>query len=255
VRPAIYAAAAAFWLLILASTAAHATHPFVTDDTRTQGTGKFELELGTQYTRAPFDDGVLSNFQFAPQLTYGVTYELDAILRPTYNVNVLTGAQGARGSGFGTTNAEFKWRFVEETLGVSAALLAGSGFASGNAAFGVDSGQSTPRAYLLVTAVADAFEVDCNIGTVRNVNDPMARQWLGHASVLLLWAPRDYLRVGADFAVDQNPLRSVSQSPVSAMLGAILKASPGWDLDAGYQRGLNRSAPRDQWLLGATFRW
>lgn len=254
-RPAIDAAAVAFCLLMLVSPAARATHPFVTDDTRTQGTGKFELELGTQYTRAPFEDGVLTNFQFAPQLTYGATNELDAILRPTYNVNVLTGAQGARGSGFGNTNVEFKWRFLEENQGLSAALLAGSGFASGNTALGIDSGQSTPRAYLLVTAAADAFEVDGNIGTLRNVNDPRARQWLGHASLLLLWTPHENLRVGADFAVDQNPLRSSSQTPFAVMLGAIVKASPGWDLDAGYQRGLNRSAPRDQRLLGATFRW
>ena len=124
-----------------------------------------------------------------------------------------------------------------------------------NAALGVDSGQSTPRAYLLVTLVADVFEVDCNLGTVRNVNDPRAGQWLGHASLLFLWTPREDLRVGADFAVDQNPLRSVSQTPVAVMLGAIVKASPGWDLDVGYQRGLNQSAPRDQWLLGATYRW
>jgi outer membrane putative beta-barrel porin/alpha-amylase len=253
--PAVDALAAALCLLMLTATAARAAHPFITDDTRTQGTGKFELELGSQYTRAPFDEGVVSNFQFAPQLTYGVTNELDAILRPTYNVNVLTGAQGARGSGFGDTNVEFKWRFFDGGRGASVALLAGSGFASGNAARGVDSGQTTPRAYLLVTAVADAFEVDCNIGTVRNVNDPKARQWLGHASMLALWTPYDDLRLGADFAVDQNPLRSTSQAPVVVLLGAIVKASPAWDLDAGYQRGLNHSAPRNQWLLGATLRW
>ena len=37
-------------------------------------------------------------------------------------------------------------------------------------------------------------------------------------------------------------------------LGAIYTL-PGWDLDAGYQRGLNHSAPRNQFLLGATLRW
>jgi len=254
-RSAVDALAAALSLLILTAAAARAAHPFVTDDTRTQGRGKFELELGAQYTRAPFDDSVVSNFQFAPQLTYGATNELDAILRPTYNVNVLTGAQGARGSGFGDTNVEFKWRFLDAGQGASAALLAGSGFASGNAALGVDSGQTTPRAYLLVTGVADAIEVDCSIGTVRNLKDPRARQWLGHASMLVLWTPSDDLRLGADFAVDQNPLRSASQAPAVALLGAIVKASPAWDLDFGYQRGLNHSAPRDQWLLGATLRW
>ena len=253
-RFVLVSAHAVSWSLLAHVVTAHAAHPFITDDTRTQGSGHYELQLGAQYTRAPFDDIVISNFQFAPQLTYGVAAEVDAILRPTYNVTALTGAMSGRSAGFGDTSVEFKWRFWGSDE-LSAGLRAGSGFASGNFDRGLDSGQSTPRAYLLFTAVLPTIELDVNVGTTRSINSPEARQWLGHASVLALWRVHDGLQLGADLAVDQNPLRSLSQLPVVLLLGAIMKASTDWDLDVGYQRGLNRSAPRDQVLLGATLRW
>src|SRR5438034_4842165 len=93
---------------------ASAAHPFITDDTKTQGKGRFELELGTQYTRASVDDVTLANFQFAPQLTYGTNDSLDLILRPTYDINVASGGASGRAAGFGDTNLEFKWRFWQQ---------------------------------------------------------------------------------------------------------------------------------------------
>jgi hypothetical protein len=65
---------------------AHAAHPFITDDTETQGKGRFELERRTQYTRMAVADLTLANCQFQPQLTYAAEERLDLILRPTYSV-------------------------------------------------------------------------------------------------------------------------------------------------------------------------
>src|SRR5215831_5803372 len=66
--------------LMTLATAAHAAHPFITDDTNTQGTGKFELQLGSQYTRTDVNGVTLADFQFAPQLSYGVAEPIDLIL-------------------------------------------------------------------------------------------------------------------------------------------------------------------------------
>lgn len=81
--------------LLAVATAAHAAHPFITDDAYTQGTGKFELQLGSQYTRTDAGGVTLADFQFAPQLSYGVLDPIDLILRPTYSVNVVSGARPA----------------------------------------------------------------------------------------------------------------------------------------------------------------
>ena len=64
---------------VLACTAAWAAHPLVTEDTGTQGTGKFELELGSALAH----DAGARIVELDPQLSYGVTPELDVIVRPT----------------------------------------------------------------------------------------------------------------------------------------------------------------------------
>ena len=68
-------------LLILAlPTTVHAAHPLISEDTATQGSGRFELEIGNAWTR----DGSDRSFELGPQLSYGILRQLDAILRPTW---------------------------------------------------------------------------------------------------------------------------------------------------------------------------
>ena len=239
---------------LLPAVAAHAAHPFITDDTNTQGTGKFELQLGSQYTRTDVDGVTLANFQFAPQLSYGVADPIDLIVRPTYSVNVVSGGASGRSSGWGDTNLEVKWRFWQRDAW-SLGLRAGSSVPSGNFNRGLDSGRSTPRVFLIGGYSPEPIEIWANVGTIRNIADPAARAWLGHVSVNALWTVRKDLQLGLDIAADQNPLRASSQWPSVALVGAIFTAGAGWDLDAGYQRGLNHSAPQNQILVGATLRW
>jgi hypothetical protein len=55
---------------------AFAAHPLISEDTATQGQGAFELELGNMWST---DDRTRS-YEFGPQLSYGVSKELDAII-------------------------------------------------------------------------------------------------------------------------------------------------------------------------------
>src|SRR5437773_655130 len=110
-RAPLCAACVAFYGLLGGPALVRAAHPFITDDTNTQGTGRFELQLGTQYARTDAEGVTLGSLQFAPQLTYGIASPIDLIIRPTYNVNVISGADSERSSGWGDTNLEVKWRF------------------------------------------------------------------------------------------------------------------------------------------------
>src|SRR5260370_33240627 len=104
------AASVAFCALLGSAEVVRAAHPFITDDTNTQGAGHFELQLGTQYTRTETEGVRYASFQFAPQLTYGIATPVDLIIRPTYNGNVMSGRDSGRNSGWGDTNLEVKWR-------------------------------------------------------------------------------------------------------------------------------------------------
>jgi hypothetical protein len=200
------------------------------------------------------EGATFASFQFAPQLSYGLAEPVDLIARPTYNVNVVSGGPSSRSSGWGDTNLEVKWRFWRQDAW-SLGVRAGTGFPSGNFARGLDSGQSTPRAYLLGGYRSPPLQSWVNVGWIRNIDDPAARPWLAHLSGDVLWRVREAVQIGIDVAADQNALRTASQWPVVALVGAIWTVRRGWDLDAGFQRGLDHSAPRNQILLGATVRW
>src|SRR5256885_9323108 len=109
-RGPLRAASVAFCALVGVPEAVSAAHPFITDDTNTQGAGRFELQLGTQYARTDAEGVTLGSFQFAPQLSYGIASPIDLIIRPTYNVNLISGGESGRNSGWCDTNLEVKWR-------------------------------------------------------------------------------------------------------------------------------------------------
>src|SRR6266550_4423926 len=66
---------AALPILLACAADVFAAHPLISEDTGTQGAGKFELELGNAWTR---DRGERA-YEFGPQLSYGSLRELDVI--------------------------------------------------------------------------------------------------------------------------------------------------------------------------------
>src|SRR5439155_25076835 len=97
-RGPLRAASIAFCALVGVPEAVSAAHPFITDDTNTQGAGRFELQLGTQYARTDAEGVTLGSFQFAPQLSYGIASPIDPIIRPTHHVNHTSGGESGRKS-------------------------------------------------------------------------------------------------------------------------------------------------------------
>src|SRR4029453_12034959 len=100
----------------------HAAHPFVTEDPGTQGAGKLELELGFGAFRGdPSIPGRQS--VFAPQLSIGVTDDLDLIAQVVRVEQTATA--GPTVIGQGSTLLDVKWRFKETddyAIGVRAGL-------------------------------------------------------------------------------------------------------------------------------------
>src|SRR5947209_15716981 len=98
---------AAGLVLAVSAPALRAAHPLISEDTGTQGRGKFELELGTQTTHV--EGGRVRELD--PQLSYGVLDTVDAIVRPSYFWLGGPAADAAgRRHGFGATAIDVKWR-------------------------------------------------------------------------------------------------------------------------------------------------
>ena len=69
---------------VMFASVSFAAHPLITDDTGTQGKGKFQLEVNGEYGHDK-DDGVTTKTtQAAAALSYGVTEPIDIVLGIPY---------------------------------------------------------------------------------------------------------------------------------------------------------------------------
>jgi len=90
-----------FFTICLISAQAFAMHPLVTDDTGTQGRGKFQLEVNGEYSHDK-DDGVTTKTtQLASILSYGIIDPLDMVLTISYQHNrIEDSGKVTKGDGF-----------------------------------------------------------------------------------------------------------------------------------------------------------
>jgi len=233
---------------IAAARPAIAGHPMLTEDTGTQGTGNFELELGYSWAR----DGGDRFFVFQPQLSYGLTPSLDLIAQPSWLSNDTTA--DSRVHGLGDTALDVKWRFFGSDP-FSLAVRAGATLATSENDLGLPSGTVATHATLVATLDVAPFTIDANLGYARNPDAAGLRRSLYHASAAALYACTERLSFVIDMDADSNADTSRSMWPAVALLGAIYTLRPGLDIDAGYRKSLNSAAAATQWLLGITYRW
>jgi hypothetical protein len=236
-----------FAVLAAVTSAAHAGHPMLSEDTGTQGRGNAELELGYSWSRL----GGTSIFLFQPQLSYGTSSTFDLIIQPSWTV-VNTPGTG-REKGLGDTNLDFKWRFYGAapwTLGVRAGLQVPTAHND----LGLPDHKVAPHGLLVLTADFTPFAFDANLGYSRVPDNFGARPDLLHFSAAATYAVNERLFLVIDTAIDSNPDSRESTPPAVALAGVIYTARPGLDLDVGYRGRLDSAAPVRQWLLGITYR-
>ncbi len=92
-----------------------AAHPLVTDDTGTQGKGKFQFELNGSYGRNK-DNGVATKTtQISTALTYGLSDTADIVFTLPYeHIKKEDSGVVTKGDGISDISFEIKWRFYEK---------------------------------------------------------------------------------------------------------------------------------------------
>jgi hypothetical protein len=239
--------ARALGALALATSAAYAGHPMLSEDTGTQGRGNTEIELGYAWSH---QDGT-SIFLFQPQLAYGTSSTLDLIVQPSWTS--VDSPDAPRERGLGDTNLDFKWRFYGAapwSLGVRAGL----DVPTAHSDLGLPHHKVSPHALLVLTGDFNPITFDANLGYARVPDFSAARPNLYHLSAAATYAASERLFFVIDTAVDSNPNSRQATPPAVALAGVIYTARPGLDLDVGYRGRLNSAAPQRQWLLGITYR-
>ena len=258
---------------LLPSTLVWAAHPFLTDDTGTQGAGRWQLELqaerGTLDRTADAGAGPVQQQRratvFTPVLTFGVLENLDLALGLNYARQRTTdnGVVVAESDGMADSIVDFKWRFYEAgalSLAVKPSVL----LPTGDENRGLGTGKASWGVNFIATYEAKPWAFNGNIAysdvrykLPQDADDNRADLW--RVSGGLAYSVRDDLRLVGEVGVRTNSSRNDPYLPGSngqfAMLGAIYSPTDKIDFDVGFRKSLNHAEFDWTILVGATFRW
>ncbi len=260
-------------LLLALPTTSWAAHPFVTDDTGTQGTGHWQLELMAEHDRTArtADPGggpvhqVRTVTLLNPVLTYGVLDNLDFALglahlrQRTTEDGVVT--QFAEGTGDSTL--ELKWRF-HEADGLSLALKPGLVLPTGDENRGLGTGRTSWGVNFILTRESKPWTLLANAAYTRAryklpADENANRGHLWRASVGLAYELRDDVQLVGEGGIRTNGAKDDSFLPGQngrfVMLGLIYSPSDRVDFDVGIRKRSNHAEFDTAILAGMTIRW
>jgi hypothetical protein len=251
----------------------YAAHPYITDDTGTQGAGNWQLELMAERHRndrtADAGGGAARQIRtltlLNPVLTYGVLETVDIAFgssrlrqRTTEDGTVSQASDGA-----GDSTLELKWRFYEAN-GLSLALKPGLALPTGDESEGLGAGKVSWGVNFILTRELKPWVFLANVAYARArfklpADAEANRADLWRASAGVAYYLRDDVRLVGEAGVRTNGAKDDPFLPGRnghfAMLGVIYSPSDDLDLDLGVRRRLNRAEFDTAILLGATFRW
>jgi len=254
------------------SSLAWAAHPFITDDTGTQGAGNWQLELMAQQGRinriADAGAGPVELRSrvtaFNPVLTYGFRDTLDIALGGNY-LRQKDSQNGAEVTTSGTADStlELKWRFYDDN-GFSMALKPGLSLPTGDENKGLGSGKTSWAVNFIAAYEAKPWSFMGNVAYARarfELPQDAAdnRRDLWRISAGAAYSISEQFRLTGELGSRTNEASADPFLPGRnarfAMLGAIYSPTEKIDLDIGLRKGLNRAEDDTVFLIGATFRW
>ena len=183
----------------------YAAIPLITDDTGTQGKGKFQLELAGEYGHDKEESVTNKNSDFSAALTYGGTESLDIVLSMPYQIwhTEETGCK-TKGDGISDIAFETKWRFYDNE-GVSFALKPGFTISTGDDEKDLGSGKMTYYLYLISSYKMETRAFHVNLAYIRNENKGDDRKDIWHASFASTFDVMKNVKLAGDVGIESNP--------------------------------------------------
>lgn len=251
---------AAGLFVVLADGSAFAAHPLITDDSGTQGKGKFQFELNGQYdmdkeTTAGVETKSTGG-QIGTTLSYGILDNTDLVLSLPYvwgNVKE-DGATVYDESGPSDTVFEVKWRFFDKD-GLSFALKPGVSFPTGDNDKGLGTGKTGYHVFLVASQEVAPWAFHVNLGYIRNENKADEDENLWHVSAAATFEAVKHLKLVANIGMEKNPDRTADNDPAFLLGGLIYSIKENFDVDFGVKTGLTSSETDLSVLAGMALRF
>ena len=237
------------------SNAAWSAHPLVTEDTGTQGQGKYQLEMQLERGHENEQGADENSTRFVSVLSWGFHDKTDLILSLPYE-RVRTTDDGSVSTverGRGDVGLDVKWRFYEAG-NISLAFKPGIVFPTGDEARGLGAGKSNYSLLLISSVELDPWWLHMHLGYLRNRNIVDERGGVRHVSVGG-WRTVDKFKFVFDVGRDTSTDCSVDDRAAFGILGVIYSLRDDLDLDFGVKWGLRDPEVDRTLLAGVTVRF
>ena len=257
----------ALFFFLLFSSNAYADHPLITDDTGTQGKGKFQIEVNSAFATNKTIVNVKTlekrDCETAATLSGGIADAVDLVVGMPWQSHTIRedGMISADEQGIGDMRVEVKWRFFKsEDNGMSFALKPGILIPSGSEKKGLGNGALSGGVTMIATHEGRLGTLHGNIGYTRNqygmMNDKNTlRTNIWNASLAAELNVLEKLRSVLNIGIETNNNMTSQSNPAFLLGGLIYSASEKLDLDIGVKGGLNDVAPDTALLVGLTARF
>ncbi|MBP1749463.1 MAG: hypothetical protein H6Q52_2002 [Deltaproteobacteria bacterium] len=252
-------------VIVFTAGSAFAAYPLVTDDTGTQGRGKFQVELNGEYAHdsEKSSEGKVRENAGALETVFsaGLIDSIDLVFAVPYvwSRAKVGGIVDSDTDGLGDVSLELKWRFFEKK-GFSLAFKPSVSFPSGNTDKVLGAGKVGYGAMLIASQEFDPFAVHLNLGYShaeyelpedREAN----RQDIWHASVAGTAEVMEGMQLVANVGLETNADKTSDTPPVFFIVGAIYSLTDYLDLDLGFKVGLTKPETDFAVLPGVAIRF
>jgi hypothetical protein len=230
---------------------AYAAHPLVSEDNTTQGSGRKQIELNSDFASMSNVDTNTAAFTY----TYGISNEVDIF----FNIPYTWGNTSGQSAGLNDGSVGLKWRLFENqgvSFGVKPELIV----ASANENKGLGNGQNSYAYTLMLAYDLKPFIFLVNFGKTynrfsRQIDLDEKRTSITRSSFAILAQLNEGITLVADFGIADSQDRAQPKKPQFAIVGAIFSISDNFEFDVGYKKGLNSAEIDRQIGFGITWRF
>ncbi len=251
---------AAFGAAVLFPALAWAALPLITDDTGTQGKGRFQIEVGGEYDhdKEMFDGATVkeTDFFLGSTLTYGISEPIDVFVNVPYAWTSSKTDQEAtiRVHGIADTGVGIKWRFFEKE-GLSLGLKPFITLPTGNDEKSLGTGRIDGGVILILSKESGPWAIHANAGYTRNANTIQERKDLWQASAAVSYEVIKNWKLCGDVGAQTNRDKTSEVEPGYLLGGVIYAPGENLELSLGIKFGLNKSENDLAILPGWTYRF
>ncbi len=244
----------AIFVVLCWSVPVFAAHPLITDDTGTQGKGKFLFEFNGEYSHKKKDGVIEDTTETAGSLSAGINDQTDIVLGIPYRNIRKKDSEMTKDDGISDASLALKWRFYEKER-LSLALKPGVTLPTGNDEKGLGAGKSTYSMFFITTKEIEPNAIHLNLGYKRNENRIDERKDLWYASLAGERKLTGDFKIVANIGMEKNPDRASSIDPAFILGGIIYSLKENLDVDFGLKGSLNNPDTDYSVLAGLALRF